>query len=1186
MVLQSQMPDTAHVGTTAPLRHFSRMNDSVASFASSSNDRYGMEETYGPRGDNTYHSQSSSSRWHQHCHYASPDSTQRPSTSRLGESSDFEDGRPSIYASRKAPASKKEPISHDSSFAHEVASSPSSSGSGLGTLRGLRRRLFNRSSSHLKPASFLSSRSHSASSDSVDAHSPPDTPSTPPLVQPVSLPNGQKDFFATLSSLPSGVVMPAEQKPDVGTSGDSAACISPQTPRGDFANNPSPRADDTFDTSSRSGLSLIGSSNQQSVLLSPSVTVASLAPPAATHREISAVIKEDGDSDFLRAVLDYSGDQNVLLSESSFIGGRADPSSTTSSPAGHTSHFASSSPNLRSPSTARFPLLRATDGRKILTQEAAKEYAERSQSRTYAAVQRKYRKGLFSNDSDSEDEYGDDDAKCADDKSEVEPAHSTPVAVQYSDETKASSPSPLSGAVAKAGASSSSKELLTASSRSPGLDSAAKRALYNCTLLKVHVHLASALAGDAEAQPLVPVIAAGESMYSNDDLSFPRSINAISKLRQHSSTNSYSRNLRIALARTEVMRKLRREKLAIAEEVEISWFQRRYGSSSIPTEQVAKALHKAQTVSPEALATPPIAAPQLPEDSSAPCDTTSRRLSGMFGMHPGQKSDRNGIVAWAHRPSFLDRRVISLPADNVAPGEVLLSGAFKLGSQPETRTSVSPALGLSFSPRIRILAGLPSTQEELRSRVTAHIRSRRIKSKRISGLFSASESDVCENLDRHALSPPHSPGDSTHASPSNKQKRLAPWLAPRSPQLLSPAFSSQSRPARSASEGPAAFSTMHQNGSASSMPEAIELKEQDSKNSSENFASGQQQALRAQKTIEEDRVRKLENEIAFLRQREMLREKEDQDRKAREEEARRIEAQRLHQKRSAALQAQSWEDNKRALQESRERRSFTRKSVLLAEPNYGAGNPLLGHNRPEPGSSPSSPSLEQGPWSKADHRNAAFLQTDPMASKSNRNLYAQPEGQRRSRTSVAQGQHLPPANSPCLPILPTAASTRVEERRSTSMASLAAPAQPTLRHHRSLAALSMTPQVAQRRVSHKPAAGQLSASTSTQQLAPPQSGTHQSSSKLHIPVSPTMLSTSPTAALMHSPLQQPYVDPRLSMSMTNLHAQAYLQAQQRAYLLPPTLAQTARVGSRSRPRMPPLVSLYGGVVPSSAQLQR
>ncbi len=122
----------------------------------------------------------------------------------------------------------------------------------------------------------------------------------------------------------------------------------------------------------------------------------------------------------------------------------------------------------------------------------------------------------------------------------------------------------------------------------------------------------------------------------------------------------------------------------------------------------------------------------------------------------------------------------------------------------------------------------------------------------------------------------------------------------------------------------------------------------------------QLQTFRAHRAAEKERIQQLEREVATLRLKEQTREREEEDRKAREEEARRMEAERAYEERKAAAEARRLEKNRKILQEARDRRGFTRQSVLLAEPNYGAGNPLLGQHRPglkQVTSSPSSPVL-------------------------------------------------------------------------------------------------------------------------------------------------------------------------------------------------------------------------------------
>ena len=1150
MLIQPQRPAAPSSRPSIISNAFGRKNSSVVSFTSSSNEGYDAE---GSRSASMRNSQSGSSRGHQRHDPHSAYNAEAPSS--MYDSSDVEYSKSSTFGRR---AKKVQSQSHDSSFAkHTTASSK-----GVGTLRGLGRRLFNRSNSNLKPAALLTSRSHSASSDSTNAQSPPLTPTTPPPVQPVWLPNGQKDFFANFSSIPSSVQLQSQQKHNIRVASDSTITdISPKTRQdafSDFSSSFDHNRD--LDGASSTGHSASFSQRNSSDVSLPSTqTVAAPSGFSSTltpRREIPAVIEEEADSDFLRAVLNFGEGQDEAAPSPSFRGGRAAPLPTRSSSLAQIAGLtASPSSYVPSPMYQRPPLHRTPDGRVVLTQSAAKDYATEKPRSAYRIVNKQYRKGLFGADSDSEDEYGEDGEQ----ESEAPMVVAPGVQQQVKQNVE---PTSYPSSFAKSRTHSPSNEATTRSP--PGLDTAAKKAIYNCTLLKVHMHLAPTLAADVEARSLVPVIAAGETLYSNEDLKFPRSINSESTLRNHSSTYGFSRNLHVALARTSVMRKLRRDRLSIEEEVEISWFQRRYGSASIATDQIAKALRQRQMVSPEALAKAPIAAPSQPQEAGS----AARRMS---------KSDgRNGIVAWAQRPGYLERSVVLLPAEEIRPGEVLMFGSAKL-ADPMGGAAVTSS-SVSFSPRIRALAGLPSVEEERRLKY-AHKRGGRPRednAKRGSRLGSASDGAVWEGPDRRASSVGRSP----LASPSTKQRRLPPWLAPANPQLLSPRSMANLRPARSASEGLTAFATLHQNSSTTSIPE---VKESGDDSSDEEVPLAQLHTFRAQRSAERERIQALESQIALLKQKEIEREKEEEERKSREEEARRIEAERAYEERKAQLEARKLEKNRRILQEARDRRGFTRQSVLLSEPNYGAGNPLLSPPtaRNKAGSSPSSPNLgleaTMSPGRATHHDSAlAKLQGNKLASRSTTTLYAQQEGQRRSRTSVVVGAGSP-VQEPVSPL--------VELHRHGSMVNLGVPAvQQTLPHRRSMAALPAAPQVAPRRTSLMPpppdSISTLHPAASMQHLFPAGGSTLN----LH-PMPP-----SATAAHLVSPTSplQTYADPRLSMSMTNLHAQAYLQAQQQqaqmsSTLQRPTMAQTAKISSRTRPKMTPLVSLYGDVVPSSAQ---
>lgn len=1161
MLLQPQRPAPARTtGGGVGSSTFARKNSSTASFTSSSND-----DTYDA--SSSSRRQSGSSRGHHQQPLQSYFSSPRSTNAALDESSDVEYSK---YATAPRRSKKQLNASHD--FKLNTKSSNTSS-SGMGTLRGLGRKLFNRSSSNLKAAPLLASRSQSASSSST-TQSPPLTPTTPPQqVQPVWLPNGQKDFFSNFSGLPSSVnmldVTPLER-----------SGVSPKTKQGAFAT-------DSDDECGRSSFSRDRAAPHQSPSIYSSPMMATPSPSAfisSSRKEIPAVIEEEGDSDFLRAVLNFGeGGEDSLLSTPSFRGGRAAPLPTRSSSLGQIAGATSSSSasSFATPSP-RVPPRRAADGRVILTQEAAKDFAIAKEKPAYKVVHQKFRKGLFGrgNDSESEDEYGTDEGEDEGDSTVTSHPVSTAAPSgqqQQPNAIKEEATKFPSSFVKSSRTRSPSHDAETGAPRLVGLDSAAKKALYNCTLLKVHQHLASTLASDATHRPLIPVINSGEKLYNTDDVRFPRSINSADKLRQHSSTYGFSRNLHVALARTEVMRKLRRDRLPIKEEVEISWFQRKYGSTSIAVEMVGKALKQRQMVSPEALAKPTIAAPS----------------GTMIGAAGGRRNsaEKNGIVCWAERRSFEERMVELLPAEEVAVGEVLLEGA-KVRSSSRRSVGGVPAVG--YSPRIRVLAGLPTVAEERRMRypevVTRKFRPRDMQSKRASRV-SVSEGGVWEGPARSTRPARESP----LASPVNKQKRLPPWMAPstQQPQLLSPRSMTQLRPAKAASESQAqtAFSTLHQNSSTASIPEVNETveepepasEERDGDSSDEEVPLAQLQTFRAQRAAEKEHIQKLESELAMLRQKDLEREREEEERKAREEEARRIEAERAYEERKAAVEARRLEKNRRILQEARDRRGFTRQSVLLNEPNYGAGNPLLGHSRPgfkQQGanlSSPSSPNLTLEPQasSRAAQQGVALakLQGNPLASRSTTSLYALPVGQRRSKTSVVASPEAHPAispvTSPRVNASPTMPSPQMELQRQSSMASLA--------HRASMASLPVSPQITQRRTS----------------LFPPQPF-HPAQSMQHLPQlpsSPNMLATSPTGFLQ--PLAPAAMDPRHSMSMTNLHAQAYMhqQAQQMqmggmGMGMVPGTAQTMKVSSRSRPPLQPLVSLYGDVVPSSATQRR
>lgn len=1148
MLLQPQRPTQARTtGSGIGSSTSTHKNSSMASFTSSSHD-----EAFDA--SSSSHRQSGSSRGHhtqppkQQSYFSSPHSSSLP----LDGSSDVEYSK---YGTAPRRTKKQSAASHGS----RMTAKSSSSNSDVGTLRGLGRKLFNRSTLNLKAAPLLASRSQSASSSST-TQSPPLTPTTPPQqqVQPVWLPNGQKDFFSNFAGLPSDIsVLDVKEVAMTGVNPKARQEGFLSDSEGEYGRNSISRdaGGSSFSHASPSFVSIpsVGHSASPSAFASGAV---------GARRDIPAVIEEEGDSDFLRAVLNFGeGGEDGLLSSPSFRGGRAAPLPTRSSSlgqiAGATSSRSASSFATPSP---RVPPKRAADGRVILTQEAAKDFAVEKEKPSYVTMHKKYRKGLFgATESESEDEYGTDgDEDDGDITATSLPRSASASQNQQAEAVKESAVKFPSSFVRSPRTRSPTNEAESNTPRPTGLDSAAKKALYNCTLLKVHQHLASTLASDPSHRSLIPAIYSGETLYETKDLRFPRSINSADKLRQHSSIHNFSRNLHVALARTELMRKLRRDKLPIEQEVEISWFQRRYGSTSISVEMVGKALKQRQMVSPEALAKPTIGAP-------------SGVVAGAVGGRRGS-GEKNGIVSWAERRSFEERAMVLFPVEGVEVGEVLIEGA-RVGMTARGRIGGVPAVG--YSPRIRVLAGLPTMEEERRMRypevITRKSRPRDMQSKRASTV-SVSEGGVWEGPARNGKTS----RESLLASPSQKQKRLAPWLtpSPQQPQLLSPRLTAQPRTARAASEGQAqtAFVTTHRNSSTASIPEVNEVveepksttEEKSGDSSDEEVPLAQLQVFRAQRAFEKERIQKLESELAMLRQKDQERGREEEERKAREEEARRIDAERAYEECKAAVEAKRLEKNRKILQEARDRRGFTRQSVLLAEPNYGAGNPLLAHSRPtvKQGaslSSSSSPNLTMDPptSSRAAQQSTALakLQDNPLASRSATSLYIQQEGQRRSRTSVIVSPEakaaVTPMASPRVKPSPTMPTAQMEIQRQYSMASLA--------HRASMAIFPVSPQITQRQTS----------------LLPPQP-LHHTTSMQHLsqlPSSPNMLAASPTGFLQ--PLQPAAMDPRHPMSMTNLHAQVYMHQQQMqmgmgmGMVQKPGMAQTAKVSSSSRPPLQP-----------------
>ncbi|EPQ26156.1 uncharacterized protein PFL1_06364 [Pseudozyma flocculosa PF-1] len=1154
-----------------------------------------------------------------------------------------------------------------------------------GSIKGLGRRLFKRSSStNLNPAS----RSHSASSASTAPSSPPLTPTTPPVL-PVCLPNGKKDFFGDSPNLPpvsltsSGKPLQSlnetlgQMEPHPASSEASFRSPSSSLSRS-LASSPIGRNAGLYpDSLGASSFSLTSTTAESSPASKP-VTLPTLPEATASRSDarssssggggqssMPALFEEggDGDSDFLRAVLNFGESEGDDLGAYSGRGGRAAPLPRRSSSLFTSTDFGgagASSSSLASfrynggYSTSASSSIQRRNGKLVMTEAAAKELSAGPAYRSKTLRPLHVRPGLFRRDSDdSEDSYGEDDkeSKATSPISPTTPISPTSTAPPSSfkqtlsyfsslakNKTKPPSPPEPRGRDASAQEDAGQQQddeedYVVLRPGPPGLDTPSKRSLYTCTLLKVHPYL---------APTLVPSLAetAGGLTKATAELRFPRSINREDALRNHTSTLGVSRSLHAAVGRTIVMRKLKKLSLPIEQEVEISWFQRKYSTESVSPETIRTALAKRQMVNPEALARPPIMTPNLSADQQGAGGVgdgdlaSSRRLSGIVNLTPGQKlaaapsdPDHNGMIVWARRPGFLQRCSVTFAEDACHPGDVVLPAAmnFAIGVGtvlPVVKGSKAKPQPISFSPRVRLLAGLPSVEEErrLRAPVPSKFR-RREASQRISRAFAGEP--AYRGRSRQA-----SAGGTDDGRPSREQrpkeahkKAPAPWLAPRNPQLLAPGASvprSPSSSARSPSLSPnldrdpssRAAQTRTSTGSADSASAALaEGKEaQDGQEgdsdaeSEEDVPLGQLRDFRAHRAAETERIQKLEEEIAQLRLKEQIREREELERRELEERTRRLEEERVLEVRRAREQAAMQEKAKKMLIEARERRGNTRQSVLLSAANYGAGSPLVG---PQPRlakqASNSNLTAETGPGATSDSRtrklrhSSSLAQLSPQgveaALRPDNGLYAVPEhaGSRASLMPPA----MPAQRGSMMSLAPHAAqaSTYAQQQAEAKRASLAPP----------------SPVQPQQRQS-------MRASETTATLSPPRSPNAAAFNATPATVIPPARRTSMMPMAPSSPNLHVYggghATPMHSMSMTNLQAQAYLQQQQQLvqqqqqqqqhmhlqqhqlqqqqqlYAGHPGVSQTMRVSSRPgrNSMMPqaPLVSLYGNAIPHSA----
>jgi len=484
----------------------------------------------------------------------------------------------------------------------------------------------------------------------------------------------------------------------------------------------------------------------------------------------------------------------------------------------------------------------------------------------------------------------------------------------------------------------------------PGLDVPAKRALYTCTLLKIHPHLAPhfLVPGNPAAQPLAAVALAakdglvtGASSDSASEAStivtnalaevrFPRSTNNAHFLSSHSSTTSLARGgLRIALARAQVMRSLKRRKLPLMQEVEISWFQRKYGSELVAPDRVMAEMGRRPPVSPEALMKPPVASGDVASASAA----------------ASASANANPMAKWALRPRFAERMEAWTPlvkgksSKDMAAGDVVLSVQTVLSHLPPVTSAefamVPKAPVLLLSARVCALAGLPVPTWQPPSLAPKRFRGREVAGggkKKGNGGGGGGALAVLKQVGAPWLSPrplpsPASsvtPGPSTASSP-----RLGVHTAPNSPLLGGPGskkdVSNTTTMTTSPPIGsPRAPSVTSMNSAASAAADAALLR-----HLKQNLPAALTQNVIAEEEVLADSDE--EDLPLSLLQASRL----DQKRRAQEALLRQREAERRREQQSRL----ALERNKAMLAEARERQTKgdVRASVLQAH-DYGAGD--------------------------------------------------------------------------------------------------------------------------------------------------------------------------------------------------------------------------------------------------------
>lgn len=217
-------------------------------------------------------------------------------------------------------------------------------------------------------------------------------------------------------------------------------------------------------------------------------------------------------------------------------------------------------------------------------------------------------------------------------------------------------------------------------------------------------------------------------------LAYPRSMNPAHILQGHETTRSSTRSLGVALARKRVMQRLVRP-LSVKHDVELGWFQRRYGSELIPSDLVAEAVSAKKNV-PEALVKAPTPAPGMLSSNLRPAMRNDEVRDSQQQQLPPQQVEEEEkklpndelepLRRWTSRPGFAERKAVYLPyhphpgqglhvlpdgtVPAYAPYPALPSSGKHAGRQHSPGDPPLTTSPILFSPRIAALAQAPTPQ--------------------------------------------------------------------------------------------------------------------------------------------------------------------------------------------------------------------------------------------------------------------------------------------------------------------------------------------------------------------------------------------------------------------------------------------------------------------------------------------